>query len=154
MSSVASRIEPHHALTAQRSALLSQASPLGVALLRIALGAVLLAHGALKFIVFTLPGTAAFFASQGFPAWSAYLVAPAEVIGGLALIVGFQTRAVAVLALPILLGALSVHLGNGWLFSAPKGGWEFPAFLTVAMLAQALLGSGAASVDAWRKRGG
>ena len=33
-----------------------------------------------------------------------------------------------------------------------KGGWEFPAFLVVAMLAQMLLGSGAASVDACRQR--
>ena len=65
---------------------------------------------------------------------------------------GFQTRLVALLSLPILLGAVSVHLGNGWLFSAPKGGWEFPAFLVVAMLAQTLLGSGAMSLDACRQR--
>ncbi len=133
-------------------AALSRSTPYGIALLRVALGVLLLAHGALKFFVFTLPGTAAFFASAGFPAWSAYLVAPAEVLGGLALILGLQTRLVALLSLPILLGALSVHLGNGWLFSAPKGGWEFPAFLVVAMLAQMLLGSGAASVDACRQR--
>lgn len=80
----------------------------------------------------------------------AYVVAPAEVLAGLALIVGFQTRRVALLTLPILLGALSVHLGNGWVFSSPNGGWEFPAFLAVASLAQALLGSGALSLDALR----
>ena len=130
------------------SAVLSRSAPYGIALLRVALGVLLFAHGALKVFVFTLPGTAAFFASAGFPAWSAYLVAPAEVLGGLALMLGFQTRLVALLSLPILLGALSVHLGNGWLFSAPKGGWEFPAFLVVAMLAQTLLGSGAVSLDA------
>ena len=104
------------------SAVLSRSAPYGIALLRVALGVLLFAHGALKVFVFTLPGTAAFFASAGFPAWSAYLVAPAEVLGGLALMLGFQTRLVALLSLPILLGALSVHLGNGWLFSAPKGG--------------------------------
>ena len=90
------------------------------------------------------------FASVEFPAWMAYVVAPAEVLAGLALIVGFQTRRVALLTLPILLGALSVHLGNGWVFSSPNGGWEFPAFLAVASLAQALLGSGALSLDALR----
>ena len=124
--------------------------PYGIALLRLALGALLLAHGGLKFLVFTLAGTAGFFASVGFPAWMAYVVAPAEVLAGLALIVGFQTRRVALLTLPILLGALSVHLGNGWVFSSPNGGWEFPAFLAVASLAQALLGSGALSLDALR----
>ena len=134
------------------SAVLSRSAPYGIALLRVTLGVLLFAHGALKVFVFTLPGTAAFFASAGFPAWSAYLVAPAEVLGGLALMLGFQTRLVALLSLPILLGALSVHLGNGWLFSAPKGGWEFPAFLVVAMLAQTLLGSGAMSLDAFRQQ--
>ena len=134
------------------SAVLSRSAPYGIALLRVALGVLLFAHGALKVFVFTLPGTAAFFASAGFPAWSAYLVAPAEVLGGLALMLGFQTRLVALLSLPILLGALSVHLGNGWLFSAPKGGWEFLAFLVVAMFAQTLLGSGAVSLDACRQQ--
>jgi len=43
----------------------------------------------------------------------------------------------------VLLGAAWVHSGNGWLFTAPKGGWEYPAFLTLAALAQALLGNGA-----------
>ena len=43
------------------------AADYGVALLRAALGVMFLAHGALKVLVFTLPGTAAFFASVGFP---------------------------------------------------------------------------------------
>jgi putative oxidoreductase len=44
---------------------------------------------------------------------------------------------------PILLGATWAHAGNGWSFSAPNGGWEYPAFLTVAALVQGLLGDGA-----------
>ena len=124
--------------------------PYGIALLRLALGVLLLAHGGLKFLVCTLAGTAGFFASVGFPAWMAYVVAPAEVLAGLALIVGFQTRRVALLTLPILLGALSVHLGNGWVFSSPNGGWEFPAFVAVAGRARGLLGSGALALDALR----
>jgi putative oxidoreductase len=43
----------------------------------------------------------------------------------------------------VLLGATWSHAGNGWLFSAPKGGWEYPLFLTVATVVQALLGDGA-----------
>ena len=39
--------------------------------------------------------------------------------------------------------ASEVHLGNGWVFSAPNGGWEYPAFLAMASLVQALLGDGA-----------
>jgi putative oxidoreductase len=49
---------------------------------------------------------------------------------------------VALALVPIMLGALSVHIGNGWLFSVPNGGWEYPAFWTVTLIVQALLGDG------------
>lgn len=119
----------------------------GIALLRIALGAMFLAHGLLKVLVFTLPGTAAFFASVGFPGFLAYIVAPAEILAGVALLVGYRTRLVAVLTVPLLIGAASVHFGNGWIFSAPKGGWEYPVYLIVAAVAQSLLGGGACALD-------
>lgn len=111
-------------------------------LLRLALGGMFLAHGLLKFAVFTLPGTAAFFASVGFPGWTAYLVAPAEVLAGVALLAGFQTRRVALAGIPILLGALTVHAGNGWVFSSPNGGWEYPLYLLVTAVAVSLFGGG------------
>ena len=44
---------------------------------------------------------------------------------------------------PVLIGATWVHAGNGWLFTSPKGGWEYPAFWTVTLVIQALLGEGA-----------
>ena len=74
--------------------------------------------------------------------------APAEVLAGSALLLGYRTRLVAVAMIPVLLGASMVHLGNGWLFTAPKGGWEYPVYLVVAAIAQSLLGSGAFSLDA------
>jgi putative oxidoreductase len=126
---------------------MTNTSEYGALILRLALGAMYLAHGLLKVFVFTLPGTAAFFASQGFPAWTAYVVVAAEILAGIALIVGFQVRLVAIAGLPILFGALLVHLPNGWVFSAPNGGWEFPAFLIVASVAQALIGAGAYAVS-------
>jgi putative oxidoreductase len=123
------------------------AADYGTALLRVALGAMFLAHGLLKVFVFTLPGTAGFFASVGFPSILAYIVVPAEILAGVALLIGFRTRLVAALTVPILIGAASVHFGNGWLFSAPKGGWEYPVYLIVAAIAQSLLGSGAYAID-------
>jgi len=83
----------------------------------------------------------------GFPGFLAYIVAPAEVLAGAALLVGFRTRLVAALTVPILIGAASVHFGNGWVFSAPKGGWEYPVYLIVAAIAQSLLGGGAYAID-------
>lgn len=115
--------------------------------LRLALGVMFLTHGLLKFLVFTLPGTAGFFASVGFPGWTAYVVAPAEVLAGLALIAGLQTRWVALAGVPVLLGALAVHAGNGWLFSNANGGWEYPLFLVAIALAVALLGGGRIAVS-------
>lgn len=126
------------------------AADYGAALLRVALGAMFLAHGLLKVFVFTLPGTAGFFASVGFPGFLAYIVVPAEVLAGAALLVGFRTRLVAALTVPILIGAATVHFGNGWVFSAPKGGWEYPVYLIVAAIAQSLLGGGAYAIDSSR----
>ncbi|RJF97419.1 DoxX family protein [Noviherbaspirillum saxi] len=113
------------------------------AFLRISLGAVLLAHGLLKVFVFTLPGTVGFFASQGFPGWMAYPVIAVEILAGAAMIVGLHSRVAAIVSLPVLVGALFVHIGNGWLFTAQNGGWEYPAFLVVTSAVVALLGDGA-----------
>jgi putative oxidoreductase len=41
-----------------------------------------------------------------------------------------------------------VHAGNGWVFNAPNGGWEYPAFLAASALAQALAGDGALALRA------
>ena len=114
----------------------------GAALLRIALGVMFIAHGLLKVIVFTLPGTAAYFESIGLPGALGYLVAVAEVGGGLMLVAGLYTRVVALATVPILLGATWAHLGNGWVFSAEGGGWEYPLFLVLTAVAVALIGPG------------
>jgi len=112
-------------------------------LLRTGLGVMFIAHALLKYFVFTLPGTAKFFGSLGLPAELGYVVFAAELIGGVLLVAGFYTRIVAFALVPVLLGALWVHTGNGWLFTSPNGGWEYPAFWTVALIVQALLGDGA-----------
>jgi putative oxidoreductase len=112
-------------------------------ILRLALGTMFIAHAMLKYAVFTLPGTAQFFASVGLPGELAYLTFAAELVGGTLLILGVYTRYVALALLPVLLGALWVHSGNGWLFTAKDGGWEYPAFLAIAAIVQALLGEGA-----------
>ena len=115
----------------------------GALVLRVALGTMFIAHALLKYYVFTLPGTAQFFESLGLPAALGYATFYAELVGGAMLVLGVYTRAVALALVPILIGATWVHFGNGWLFTAPKGGWEYPAFLTIAAIVQALIGDGA-----------
>ena len=122
----------------------------GIALLRVSLGVMFIAHGiVLKYLTYTLPGTAQFFESVGLPGPLAYVVFAAEAVGGVLLVLGVGTRVVSLALVPILLGALSVHAGNGWVFTSANGGWEYPLYLTVLALAQALLGEGA---FAWRRQ--
>jgi putative oxidoreductase len=111
--------------------------------LRVSLGSVFIAHGLLKVLVFTLPGTVQFFDQVGFPGWTAYVVTALEIGGGALLLAGVATRAVSLAMLPVLLGAVGVHFGAGWLFTNANGGWEYPAFLAAATVVQALLGPGA-----------
>lgn len=118
-------------------------APYAALLLRFALGAMFLAHGLTKLLVFTPAGTVKFFASVGFPGFLAYPVIAFEVIGGVMLILGILPRWIAGLAAVELLVASTVHWANGWQFGAPNGGgWEYPVFLAVTAAALALLGDG------------
>ena len=121
----------------------TRTAPYAALVLRLSLGVMFVAHALLKLFVFTLPGTAQFFQSIGLPGFLGYAVFAAELIGGVLLIAGIGSRWVAAALVPVLLGATWAHLGNGWLFSATNGGWEYPAFLTAAAVVQALLGDGA-----------
>ncbi len=118
-------------------------APYAATLLRLALGAMFLAHSLwLKLVVFTLPGTAQFFASLGLPGALAYIVFAAEALGGLLLILGVQARWVALALAPILVGATWTHWPNGWMFANANGGWEYPAYLALLAVCQFLLGDG------------
>jgi putative oxidoreductase len=119
------------------------ATPYAAFVLRISLGAMYVAHSlVLKHFTFTLPGTAQFFESLGLPGPLAYATFWAELIGGALLLGGLGTRWVALALVPVLAGALWVHAGNGWVFSAANGGWEYPLFLIVVSFVAALLGDG------------
>ena len=112
--------------------------------LRLALGTMYLAHGLLKVVVFTPAGTVQFFESLGLPGAFAYLTIVAELGGGAALLLGVGSRWVALALVPLMAGTIVlVHGASGWLFSNPGGGWEYPAFLIAASIAQGLLGDGA-----------
>ncbi len=116
----------------------------GIALLRVSLGVMFLAHSVLlKHFMYTLAGNAQFFESIGLPGFLGYVVFWMEAVGGVMLVLGIGTRWVSLALVPILLGATWVHIGNGWVFSNANGGWEYPLYLTVLAGAQALLGSGA-----------
>jgi putative oxidoreductase len=119
----------------------------GIALLRVAVGGVFVAHGVQKLAVFGISGLAGFMSQLGipFPTLSAVAVTAAELGGGLALVAGLFTRAAALpLAFSMLVAAVTVHLKDG--FFLPNG-VEYVLTLFLASLALVLTGSGALSVD-------
>lgn len=135
---------------------LSPSTERGIALLRISLGVMWIAHAQLKLLVFTLPGTAQFFAQVGLPGWLAYPVFALELLGGLAMVLGLYARQASLALVPVMAGATWVHLPNGWVFTSPQGGWEYPLFLLVASIALWLLGDGALALrrSRWATPGG
>jgi putative oxidoreductase len=124
----------------------SRTAPYAALIMRLALGLMFVAHGLTKVFVFTPAGTVGFFQSIGFPGFLAYPVMAFEVIGGLMLVLGVYTRSVAALAVIQLFVASTVHFANGWSFTNPNGGWEYPIYLAVTALVVALLGEGAFAV--------
>ncbi len=122
--------------------------------LRLIAGTIFIAHGWQKVFVFHFAGVTQAFTHMGIP--MAGLVAPAvalvELIGGIALVLGLLTRAAALLiAVDMLCAILLVHAKNG--FFLPRG-IEFVLANFGLVIAIALLGAGAYSIDATLGRGG
>ncbi|MBP2170255.1 putative oxidoreductase [Erwinia toletana] len=121
----------------------NRTTPYAALIMRLALGVLFLAHFGLKFFVFTPAGTAKFFASLGLPGGLAYITMAVELLGAIALILGIYTRIVAIVLIPILLGAIfTVHGPAGFFFTNTNGGWEFPAFWIIGLVVLALTGDG------------
>jgi len=130
-------------------------APYAALLLRVGLGVLFLAHVALKIFVFTVPGTVGFFQSLGVPAVIAYGVIALELLGGVALLIGFYAPYVALpLAAEMIATIVMVHGANGWLFTNEGGGWEYPAFWAVALVVLFLLGDGAYAIKPISNREG
>src|SRR5258706_1215630 len=119
----------------------------GIAILRMAVGGIFVAHGAQKLFVYGIPGVAGLMGQIGvpFPTLSALAVTAAEFGGGLALLAGFFTRLAALpLAFSMVVAAATVHLKSG--FFLPNGA-EDVLTLLLASVALSFTGSGAFSID-------
>lgn len=118
-------------------------APYAILALRLTTGSLFLVHGLIKLLVFTPAGTAGYFESIGLPGALGYLTLFAEILGGLALLLGIRVRLVSLALVPVLLGAAWFgHGGFGFNWSNPNGGWEYPLMWAVVQASVALLGDG------------
>jgi putative oxidoreductase len=131
---------------------------LGLAVLRVTLGAIFLMHGYLGLAVVGPDGVAGYTTRMGYPpglspilAW--YLIV-AHSIGGLLLILGLFTRWAALAQLPIMASAFFLHhLRQGFFLTgvvvdASKGtaiaaGYEYTLLVLAATVTLVLAGGGA-----------
>jgi putative oxidoreductase len=138
--------------------------PYGPAVLRVAIGAVFVAHGGQKLFGIWggggLAATSSFFEQLGLtPSYPlAIIVGLVEFAGGLMLIAGAATLYVALaLAVNMVVATWKVHLANGfflnWNMVPGQGhGYEFNLALLGALVSLMLTGPGALSVDGRRAR--
>jgi putative oxidoreductase len=130
----------------------ARTAPYAALVLRVALGGLFIAHGLAKLFGFGLAGTTKFFAAIGYPEFVAYIVLLAELGGGIALIIGLWTRWIALVLFVEMIGVIIYHAPKGWIFTAPGGGWEYPALWAAALVALYLLGDGPYTLAEWLRR--
>lgn len=121
---------------------------IGLTILRVATGAIFVAHGAQKLFVYGFAGATGAFQGMGipFPGIAGPLTGLVEFFGGLALVLGLLTRLAGFGLGVVMLGAIAfVHISAG--FFAPTG-FEFPLALLGAAATLAFTGAGRFSLDA------
>ncbi|MBY0335973.1 MAG: DoxX family protein [Acetobacteraceae bacterium] len=128
--------------------LLAPLAPFAPTLLRLVMGVLFLAHGIVwKLVQVGGTNVVAWFVSQGYPAWFGWTVIAVEIAGGVALLLGWRVRLVALGLAGLMAGIVLHQFPNGWIYTSANGGWEYPAFWTAALLALAMLGPGRLALD-------
>lgn len=112
---------------------------LSIAILRILMGLIFMAHALARLIDYTLPGFGEFLSGKGFPAgfYLAWTVTIFELVGGLLMVLRKFVKWFCVgEAIILLTGILIVHSPNGWfVVGKTLGGVEYSVVLIMVLLA-------------------
>jgi len=123
---------------------LDRLQPLGLLVLRLVLGAIMIAHGFPK-VFGGMHHHVDVVRSIHLPGWLAYLSAAAELGGGILLIAGFLTRFCALcICIDMLVAIVGVHFKNGFL---GQGNYQFPLALAAIAFSLMFTGAGPISLD-------
>jgi len=134
---------------------LDRLQPLALLALRLALGAIMISHGAQK-LFGGMPNFMGMLNKMGIPGWMGYLVLAAEFGGGILLVLGLLTRLAALsMLIDMAVAIFKVHLSNGLRGAGPgKAGYEFPLACAAIAFALIFFGGGPISLDGAFFRGG
>jgi len=123
---------------------LSSLQPLGLLLVRVALGIIFIFHGYPK-LLHQGAGMQGFFVQHGLPGYFVYVAGILEAFGGGLLILGLFARAAGLLlAIEMAVAIWKVHSGGGVM---DVHNYEFPLTLATACLLIATTGAGMISLD-------
>jgi putative oxidoreductase len=123
---------------------LDRAQPLGLLVLRLVVGAILIAHGSMKAFG-GLHQHMGMVAKLGMPPWMGYLSTTTEFVGGMLLVLGLLTRLVGLaVCIEMVVAIFKVHLKNGLVGAA---GYEFPMTIAAVGFALIFFGAGPISLD-------
>ena len=118
---------------------LNRLQPFALLVLRLVLGAIMIAHGYKK-VFGGFHGHQQFVSSLGIPGWMAYLSAGTEFFGGIGVVLGVATRFFALaFMIEMAVAIVKVHWKNGLM---AQGGYEFPLALATIAFALMCFGGG------------
>jgi putative oxidoreductase len=123
---------------------LDSLQPVGLLVLRLALGLIFFSHGYPK-LAHSATGMQGLFVQHGLPGYFVYVAGVLEVFGGILLVLGLFTRGAALLlAMEMGVAIWKVHSGGG-IYAVRE--YEFPLAVLAGSFALATVGAGLLSLD-------
>jgi putative oxidoreductase len=147
---VAGTIDKSRLVCPRLAGVYESVAPYSYALIRFAAGTVFMYHGYAKlFKGFGAVVAKNILTPMGFPIPDILVsgLGILELFGGAALALGLLTRPIALLFAIEMIFVVKWHFPNGYFFTSPRGGYEFPLLMLLIYIAIVFRGAGRCSID-------